>query len=412
MTNRGPALPSNRHTARARPLSKEIMNNKQVDQTIIKMWPAGKSCAAIGAAVNRHERTVQRRVAALIQKNRLKPRPPKLPPAAEAGRQAVKDQIRAFCRKQPRTLGELSLLCDRSKATIEQAVKDLYAEGIDIAYKPDSKKVELETGREDKSFNPIKLDGLKKTHYCFGVVSDTHLGSKYQQLTLLKSAYEDFDRSNVDFVAHAGDLVDGHKMYKGHENELFKHSADEQRDYAVEQYPRLKNGKKTYVIAGNHDESFKKTAGYNIVRDICTKRKDMVYEGMIGATFNIGKIRIEMVHPSGGVSYARSYKSQKHAENLSSALIEVVRAKKDASLLPHVMILGNWHISDVLPDYQGMMVVTQPCFQAQTGYLRAKGLTPNIGYSIFDVWLDANGNLLDITHKYRRLGHLAVKNDF
>lgn len=324
----------------------------------------------------------------------------------------VKGKIVALCKVQPRTIGELSLACDRSKATIEEAIKGLYGAGVDITVKPDTKKVELDLGREDKVFAPINLAGLRKTHYRFGVVSDTHLGSKYQQLTLLKSAYEEMDRHNVDFVAHAGDLVDGHKMYRGHENELFMHSADEQCGYAVTHYPKLKNSKKTYIIAGNHDESFKKSAGYNIVRDICSKRPDMVYQGMIGATFTIGKIRIEMVHPSGGVSYARSYKSQKHAENMSSALIEVIRSKRDISVLPHVMILGNWHISDILPDYQGMMVVTQPCFQAQTGYLRAKGLTPNIGYCIFDMWLDADGNMVEMTHKYKPLGHLAVKNDF
>lgn len=326
--------------------------------------------------------------------------------------EALHKQILEACKPRPRTLGELSLICDRSKATIEEAIKEMYGSGIDISVRPDSKRVEIELSRDDKRFDPVNLDGLKKTTYTFGVVSDTHLGSKCQQLTLLKSAYAEFDRMNVDFVAHAGDLVDGHKMYKGQEYELFMHSADEQRNYAVQHYPKLKNGKKTYVIAGNHDESFKKSAGYNIVRDICTKRPDMVYEGMIGATFNIGKLRIEMVHPSGGVSYARSYKSQKHAENVLSSLIEIVRAKKDPSILPHIMILGNWHIADILPDYQGMTVITQPCFQSQTSYLRAKGLTPNLGYEIFKISLDAQGNLHEMWHKYQPLGHLAIKNDF
>jgi predicted phosphodiesterase len=326
--------------------------------------------------------------------------------------EALPAKILELCKGRPRTLGELSLLCDRSKASVEEAIKKMYAHGMDISYAQDTKKVEVQLGKDDKRFAPINLDGLKKTRYKFGVVSDTHLGSKCQQLTLLKSAYADFDRENVDFVIHAGDLVDGHKMYKGQEYELFMHSADEQRDYAVEQYPRLKNGKKTYIIAGNHDESFKKSAGYNIVRDICTKRSDLVYEGMIGATFNIGRLRIEAVHPSGGVSYARSYKSQKHAENLMSALIEVVRSKKDLSVLPHIMILGNWHIADILPDYQGMVVVTQPCFQSQTSYLRAKGLTPNIGYTLFEISLDSAGNLQEMWHKYQPLGHLAIKNDF
>jgi predicted phosphodiesterase len=391
-----------------KPLSK---TEAKILAAVKPMLAAGRTIPEIAVSIGTNARALHYHIAA-FRARKLIPAHKKAQAKGEVKLDALPARIMDFCKNKPRTLGELSMLCDRSKASIEQAVKEMYAAGLDISVRPDTKKVEVELSRDDKRFPPINLDGLKKTTYKFGVVSDTHLGSKCQQLTLLKSAYADFDRENVDFVIHAGDLVDGHKMYKGQEYELFMHSADEQRDYAIAQYPRLKNGKKTYVIAGNHDESFKKSAGYNIVRDICTKRSDLVYEGMIGATFNIGRLRVEAVHPSGGVSYARSYKSQKHAENMLSSLIELVRAKKDLSLLPHIMILGNWHIADILPDYQGMLVVTQPCFQSQTSYLRAKGLTPNIGYTLFELSLDKNGNLQEMWHKYQPLGHLAIKNDF
>lgn len=393
-------------------MKKKALNprQKEIFKAIQPMYAGGMTAVQMAAAVDLSPRVIQDYLAKFRGMGLLTSRA-KLPAGTQA-LEALPAKILELVKSKPRTLGELSMLCDRSKASIEEAIKKMYAAGMDISYKHDTKKVEVELGRDEKRFAPINLDGLKKTRYKFGVVSDTHLGSKCQQLTLLKSAYADFDRENVDFVIHAGDVVDGHKMYKGQEYELFMHSADEQRDYAVAQYPRLKNGKKTYIIAGNHDESFKKSAGYNIVRAICMARPDMVYEGMIGATFNIGRLRIEAVHPSGGVSYARSYKSQKHAENMISALIELVRSKKDPSVLPHIMILGNWHIADILPDYQGMAVVTQPCFQSQTSYLRAKGLTPNIGYTLFEISLDKDGNLQEMWHKYQPLGHLAIKNDF
>jgi len=40
----------------------------------------------------------------------------------------------------------------------------------------------------------------------FGFVSDTHLCSKHQQITFLKTAYKIFDREKVQFVIHCGDL--------------------------------------------------------------------------------------------------------------------------------------------------------------------------------------------------------------
>jgi hypothetical protein len=44
----------------------------------------------------------------------------------------------------------------------------------------------------------------------FGIVSDNHFCSKWQQLTFLNYAYDRFEQAGVTEVYNAGDIVDGH----------------------------------------------------------------------------------------------------------------------------------------------------------------------------------------------------------
>lgn len=155
-----------------------------------------------------------------------------------------------------------------------------------------------------------------KDKYRFGVVSDTHLGSRYQQLSHLRAFYRLCQQRQIATVFHCGDMVDGEKIYRGQEYEIFVHGADAQRKYAVKHYPKAK-GVKTLVLGGNHDFSFQKDGGYDIVSAICEERADFEYVGSTLAFAEFCGLRIALMHGSGGNSYARSYKPQKVAEQMS-----------------------------------------------------------------------------------------------
>lgn len=212
----------------------------------------------------------------------------------------------------------------------------------------------------------------------FGVVSDTHLGSRYQQLTSLHEFYRLCQRKKIDTVFHCGDVVDGESMYRGQDYEIFVHGADAQLDYAVSNYPKVK-GITTKVISGNHDQSFIKTAGFNIVKAIAEKRDDMEFIGDDLAFVNIGNVKVALMHGRSGVSYARSYKSQKIVEQMSS------------ENKPNFLFLGHYHVTNHIPAYRNVETVQMPCFQAQTPYLVAKGLAPNVGALIVEVQPDEIG---------------------
>lgn len=85
----------------------------------------------------------------------------------------------------------------------------------------------------------------------FGIITDTHICSKYQQITFLKHFYELCFKKKIQTVLHAGDVTDGNgRIYSGHFYELFLHSYDEQVEYVVRNYPK-QSGINTYMLGGN-----------------------------------------------------------------------------------------------------------------------------------------------------------------
>ena len=143
-----------------------------------------------------------------------------------------------------------------------------------------------------RKFKPFKI----------GIVSDTHLGSTCQQITLLHEAYKIMKDEGVKKVLHAGDMIEGNgKQFRGQIYEMFLHGADSMIDYAIKNYPQEK-GITTYIIGGSHDYSFYKEDGLDVLSRVAEARPDIKYLGMFGAYLQIGKISIYLMHGAGGVA--------------------------------------------------------------------------------------------------------------
>jgi predicted phosphodiesterase len=243
----------------------------------------------------------------------------------------------------------------------------------------------------------IDLKRWASGKFKFGVVADTHLCSKHQQLTALKAFYRLCQRRKIDIVLHCGDIVSGERMYRGWEYENFVFGGTSQRNYAVSHYPKVK-GITTKIISGNHDQSFMKTSGYNVVQAICEQREDLHYLGDDLAFLNIENIKIALMHGRGGVAYARSYKSQKIVEQFSS------------ENKPHFLFLGHYHVPSHIPGYRNVEVIQMSCFQSQTPYLVAKGLMPHVAGLIVTVQPDDSG-MASVTYEWIPF-YKHIKNDF
>ena len=376
----------------AKPQDEEL---KEIIETRRKLDHAGKIeiCAKLGITYA----TIKGWVCAGITINDAK--------NSMGGLKDIEAKTLSLIKKGAVSVGEISRQVDRSAETIIKVMDSLRESGYDVRLDDVSRLVEIPQIPE-KEFEPTDIKYFRK-FYRIGLVSDTQICSRYQQMTLLHDAYRDFDERQVDFILHAGDLDDGEGMYRGHSNEIFKHGADEHESYIIENYPRSGRKRKTYVIGGQHDFCWYKQNGRNIIRSVCEKRKDLVYRGFFDADFTIKTLGIKLHHPGGGVAYARSYKLQKYIENLIGYITSIPSAEA-----PSMLFSGHVHIPVHLPLYMGIDAVSLPCFQSQTPYLAEKGLMPVVGYAVAEIWLDDNNNLTSSKIEFINLNAHIIKDDF
>ena len=235
---------------------------------------------------------------------------------------------------------------------------------------------------------PIDLDGFHGDVFRLGLISDTHFGSKHAQLTHVHTAYAHFKEAHVDRIIHAGDLVDGENIYRGHRYELVAVGADNQIDYTLERYPKV--GIVTDLLGGNHDVSFVQSVGLDIARRISSESDIFRYIGALGAYLCIGGMRIYVHHPKGGLGYARTYRLQKILEQMAP------------ENRPDIMVCGHWHSNALLPDYQGTFAMAIGCMQSQTPYELALGLNPEVGYGILEIEIK-NGRAIRLSPNWYKL---------
>jgi len=203
------------------------------------------------------------------------------------------------------------------------------------------------------------------------VVSDTHIGSLYERIDALNKFYELLKSEKINTVFHCGDLLDGHKVYRGQEYDQYALGFSKQLESLIERYPRIK-GIETHFILGNHDESFKRQSGIITGKIIEQVRPDLHYLDQDVATVKLktksGKtVKYQLIHPSGGTTYAVSYKSQKIIESYSGG-------KK-----PDAVFIGHYHKADHMPCFRNVQAIQAGCFMSQTPYMLRKPTSAHIG---------------------------------
>lgn len=215
----------------------------------------------------------------------------------------------------------------------------------------------------------------------FGSIGDTQLGSRYENLALLNAAYDVFADEGIDLVLHPGDLLDGEKMYRGHEYELHTHGSDAQVAYCVKEYP-YREGVETDFILGNHDRSFWKHSGTDIGLQIDRQREDMVYLGMgeadVTLSCDVGDVVVRLSHPGKGTSYAISYQVQKYVEALTGGH------------KPNMLLVGHYHKQEHI-FYRNIQTCQTGCAQHQTPFMRERNLAAMQGFYIIELTVNEMG---------------------
>lgn len=246
---------------------------------------------------------------------------------------------------------------------------------------------------------PIKESGLYKVpndlgHLKLLLISDTHLGSKFDRLDILRYLYDEADRKNVNYILHSGDLTEGLSGRPQQLYELKESSYTGQRDYVIDKYP--KGDIPTYLIAGNHDLWWVRQCGADICKDISNNRDDLIYLGSDCEDLKIGKLRIRLYHGTGGNAYAKSYKLQKYLDSIP------------AEERPHILQTGHIHQAFFMKQGNTNCFQTS-CLQDLTPYERSKGLSNDKSCWWVDVYMDDKGNPVKINQELETFGKKLIK---
>lgn len=227
--------------------------------------------------------------------------------------------------------------------------------------------------------NQTDLSRRLPSEGAFGVVTDTHLCSDAERLDLVNLAYDEFVKAGITTVFHVGDWMDGENVYRGHNQFVKVHGVQNQAAYFIKHYPK-REGITTYGISGNHDcEAFLKTGvdqaslvvnGFEHEGRHYEGREDIVYLGQYAHKIILPQeVTMELLHPRGNNSYAKSYKQQKRSEAM------------DRNLRPDIQLSGHFH------DFNHTWInhthlIALPGLQDETEFFKRLGLPRGMGFMI------------------------------
>ena len=294
-------------------------------------------------------------------------------------------KFKEYTRKE-RTCNEVCSKFGISILEFSYLVNRLKKSGINIivsGYGEDATILNL----DERNLNGDNIYTLNndKNEFNALVISDTRLGSKYQQLSRLNSAYLEAHRQGIDTVIHCGDLTEGlYGLKNPYYQTLFVDTTDDQIDYVVEHYPYIE-GMQTYFITGDQDATHTAINGVDIGRIIDSEREDMTYLGNMRCTMNINKMKVLVQHLKVGAFDRAKTISYKPQES-----IYAMRSEEKVDIILDGHILASQQMTE-----RGMRELAVPSIVATTPKIRSSAIPHNVGFILMRTTLTKDGKLKD-----------------
>lgn len=233
-------------------------------------------------------------------------------------------------------------------------------------------------GRIVPGYAKVPIISFEGERVRIGAITDTHIGSVDFHEERLYQAFDEFRKSKVDFIVHAGDVLEGMSNRPGHIYELSHLGYDLQKAYAVEIFSQWTDTD-IYAISGNHDRWYIKSSGANALGDIDKELKNFHFLGHDEGEISLkGKAVLRLWHGEDGSSYALSYRLQKILESLTGGQ------------KPNAMVVG--HVHKYVDIFERHVLCTSiGCIQSQTRWMRSKRISAHTGFAIIDYWVNNQG---------------------
>lgn len=282
------------------------------------------------------------------------------------------------------TIKEASEKLGINQITLYGIIESLQIEGYDIGiiFKNNEYYINKKLVYRKNRIIKEELEDLEKIS--FGVLGDTHLGHKKQQLQLINKFMQEAYKKGYRRFFHTGDISDGHYFNKRAEHvyECFAQGYDEQLDNIVNTWPEIE-GVTMDLISGNHDFTFYREIGADICKAIAKQRPDIIYRGRDKATIMLGKnknIPIKIHHPDKGSTDVTSTRIQKSIE------------KMDTKDNPKVVFQGHYHKYYNFTD-RNMEGFLTPCFIAGSIFIDRCEIPNEVGGILYDMYVNDLGEV-------------------
>lgn len=282
----------------------------------------------------------------------------------------------------------LSSLCaklDMSEYEILGLVRELKKENVNIlARKKDDDFYLINFGeKENKNNDVVSFNTDDNNEFKFVVISDTRIGSKSQQLSILYDIYEKAKNMGYGNVIHCANITEGLYSEK-HEyaDSLFLSDSQLQVDYINKNYPKY-HGIKTYFVTGSKDQKHLSKNNVNIGRRISNVRDDLIYLGPNTSTVMIDNVKMKIFNSNLSKTYTASYRPQQQIDSFRS------EDKPDILLYGGLLQMEKF-------NYRNVECLTIPSVCATTDEMDKKRQSNTIGAWYVTVKTDEKGNLKSV----------------
>lgn len=344
----------------------------------------------------------------------------------------------------------------RQKGTeLFQLVYDMVKLPSEIETKPEPNLItgqldELNVGERDFEVvsNGFRLHLNPEYTFRYVQVTDTHLGSRHDNVPGLEEMADRAGRINAIAITHSGDVVDG--SFRRH-RDMFRYlrpgcmGSRGQLKYVVDNWPVAKTPAgvviPTIFIAGNHDHFAQDSEDVDICELIDVMRKDMHYiksttikeamgrkfdtgvlvsdvldakdlgSGRVGAV-KLGPAHLPpekrntihmMIHPGDGSAMALSYKPQRMVVNIDFILdsFEGMTNPQGRRIKPHSLQIGHYHKAHA--DFlRGIYVYQAGTMKFGDEFHEVKNLNNQMGYWVVENTVKKNGDIVRCESHFMR----------
>ncbi len=286
--------------------------------------------------------------------------------------------------KKDITLEKLVTELGLSELEILGLINELQKQGVNITkFAGDDGIHFLNKGDITNQMDNFYTINIPEDEFKFALISDTRLGSKAQQLSILNDIYKKAESMGIKHILHCGNISEGiYPINNQYADSVFKNDTNMQAMYIIENYPYIE-GINTYFLCGSKDQTHLKKNKADIGKIITSNRDDMIYLGNDRCILNIKNATIDMRCVKAKKTYTVSYRAQK--------MIDAMRSED----VPNIMLYGGLLQMESF-NYRNVRLISAPSCCASTNEMINNEHNNIVGNWFVTVKFDAKGNIVSI----------------